>query len=73
MKERRQDGKKIEKKNTIKKDILNMSIDTMGGAGYYNLKNVRTNNNTFLDIFMLIEEPMDRKQFEKLEAWHKLS
>jgi hypothetical protein len=37
------------------------------------LKNIRTSNQTFIDVQILIEEPMEEKHYEKLWAWHKIS
>jgi len=50
LKERRVDGKKVEKKNAINRQISDTPLEMSEGAGFYSLKNIRTAQNTFLDI-----------------------
>jgi hypothetical protein len=54
LRERRPDGKKIEKKNQLRKMIEESPVDPFQGGGFYTLRNVRASNNTFLDIDILI-------------------
>lgn len=55
LKETRPDGRKIEKKNSLKQQITTMPIDVHCGGGFYSLKNIQATENTFLDIDILIE------------------
>jgi hypothetical protein len=54
LRERRLDGKKVEKKNCLKKLIENAEIDALNGGGFYTLKDVKVTSNTYLDIEILI-------------------
>ena len=60
LRERRTDGKKIEKLNQLKKLVEEADIDLNYGGGFYSLKNVKTSSNTFLDIEILIIGDIDQ-------------
>ena len=73
LRERRTDGKKIEKKNQLRRLVGEADIDPTHGGGYYTLKNVQTSSNTFLDIEILITGGMDKSDLKELQKWQAVS
>lgn len=73
LRERRPDGKKIEKKNMLRKLIEEADVDTYHGGGFYNLKNVQTSSNTFLDIEIFITGGVGKKDQALLNKWQAIS
>lgn len=74
IKERRLDGKKIEKPNSLKQYIFSIPIDIKRGGGFYSLQNIKATNDTFLDIEIMIEGGiLDKKDRNMLNKWQRLS
>lgn len=48
--EKRMDGKKVEKKNSLYSKVAKMQVDWSVGGGVYTLSNISTPQGTFLDI-----------------------
>jgi len=69
LKERRADGKRIEKANGLLTKITACKMEE--GAGFFNLRNIKTSHDTFLDIQILIcGKITDPKGRALLQAWH---
>ena len=74
LREKRRDGKKVEKTNSLRNSIQSMPMNFNQGAGYYVLKNIRTNQNTFLDIFILSDGRIENRQDRlRLKHWNNYS
>ena len=56
LQERRHDGKKIDKRNSLRQIIASMNIETHKGGGFYTLRNIKASKDTFLDIQILIDK-----------------
>jgi hypothetical protein len=51
-----------------------MPMDFISGAGYYILKNIRTNQNSFLDIWILNDGRIENRQDRlRIKHWNNYS